>query len=51
LLKRGIIGQFHKVSRQYLNYYLNEFEFRYNRRNASENATFDEMLSRMLKLA
>ena len=32
LLKRGIVGTFHKVSRDYLPFYLNEFSFRYNHR-------------------
>ena len=32
LLKRGIIGTFHNVSKQYLPLYVAEFEFRYNER-------------------
>ena len=32
ILKRGIVGQFHKVSKKYLQNYLNEFEYRYNNR-------------------
>jgi transposase-like protein len=33
LLKRGIVGTYHKVSKQYLPLYLNEFQFRFNERN------------------
>ncbi len=33
LLKRGIIGTFHNVSKDYLPLYLAEFQFRHNNRN------------------
>ena len=32
LLKRGVIGTFHKVSKDYLPLYLAEFSFRHNNR-------------------
>jgi transposase-like protein len=33
LLKRGVVGTFHNVSKDYLPLYLNEFSFRFNERN------------------
>ncbi|MBI3662629.1 MAG: IS1595 family transposase [Acidobacteria bacterium] len=36
LLKRGLIGTFHKVSIKHLSRYLHEFEFRFNRRDEQE---------------
>jgi transposase-like protein len=34
MIKRGIVGTFHKVSKKYLQLYVSEFEFRYkNRKN------------------
>jgi transposase-like protein len=33
LLKRGVIGQFHKLSGKHLHRYLREFEYRFNRRH------------------
>lgn len=33
MLKRGIMGSYHKVSKQYLPLYVNEFSWRYNNRN------------------
>ena len=32
LLKRGVVGNFHNVSKRYLPFYLNEFSFRFNNR-------------------
>lgn len=36
LLKRGIIGTFHHVSKQHLHRYLSEFDFRFNARKISD---------------
>jgi transposase-like protein len=48
ILKRGIIGQYHKVSRKYLDKYLSEFCYRYNMRSVTQGYTFDDMLNRMV---
>jgi transposase-like protein len=47
ILKRGITGQFHWVSKKYLQNYLYEFEFKYNNRSNKANITFENMLGRM----
>jgi hypothetical protein len=36
LLKRGVMGTFHQVSKKYLPLYVNEFAFRHNHRNDPE---------------
>jgi hypothetical protein len=36
LLKRGVIGQFHKLSGKHLHRYLWEFEYRFDRRNEAD---------------
>lgn len=36
LVKRGIMGQFHHVSKKYLPLYLNEFSFRHNQRGTAD---------------
>lgn len=46
LLKRGIVGQFHKVSVKHLPKYLNEFSYRFNNRD-NENI-FEDTLERAL---
>jgi len=45
LLKRGIVGSYHKVSKDYLPLYLNEFAFRYNHR--ADPDIFRALLSRV----
>jgi IS1 family transposase/transposase-like protein len=36
IIKRGIVGSFHKVSRKYLPLYVAEFQFRYNNRQNAD---------------
>ncbi len=36
LIKRGVYGTFHHVSREHLHRYLSEFDFRYNSRDTSD---------------
>jgi len=46
LLKRGIVGQYHKVSIRYLNKYICEFCYRYN--NRENNLVFEQTISKAL---
>lgn len=50
LVKRGIGGVYHSVSAKYLQSYLDEYSFRYNRRD-SGNLIFPAMLQRVSELA
>jgi transposase-like protein len=50
LVKRGIGGVYHSVSKKYLQTYLDEYSFRYNRRD-SGNLIFPAMLQRVSELA
>lgn len=43
LLKRGIVGTYHQVSREHLPLYLNEFSFRYNERKNPD--IFEKLIS------
>jgi transposase-like protein len=45
LLKRGIVGQYHRLSVKHLQKYLNEFSYRFNRRN--EEGVFTETVRRI----
>ncbi|HSK71357.1 MAG TPA: IS1595 family transposase [Pyrinomonadaceae bacterium] len=45
LLKRGIYGIYHQVSKKHLHRYCTEFDFRYNSRKSGETPRFDNVLS------
>lgn len=48
LLKRGIYGQYHKVSVKHLQSYLNEFTFKYNHRD--NRSIFNLLISKSMNL-
>lgn len=47
LLKRGIIGSFHKISIKHLQRYLDEFSYRFNRREQKAEGAFIETVRRL----
>jgi transposase-like protein len=47
LFKRGIIGQYHKISAKHLQRYLDEFAYRFNRRNRRKEDSFSETVRRL----
>jgi transposase-like protein len=50
LIKRGIGGVYHSVSKKYLQTYLDEYSFRYNRRNSGQ-PMFTELLDEVRQRA
>ena len=50
LVKRGIGGVYHQVSQKYLQSYLDEYSYRYNRRDQG-NLIFTSLLKRVAELA
>jgi hypothetical protein len=50
LVKRGISGVYHNVGKQYLQSYLDEYGFRYNRRSKG-NPIFNDFLQRVCERA
>lgn len=49
IVKRGIVGQFHKVSPKYLDAYLDEFAYRYNGRKVAGGELFGATVARLLR--
>lgn len=50
LIKRGIKGEYHAVSKKYLPFYLVEFAYKYNRRSKEDRATsFNETIVKSVK--
>ena len=50
LLKRGMFGQFHSVSRKHLQRYVDEFCYRYNLRRAGPMEAFEATIEKGLKI-
>lgn len=47
LLKRGVDGIYHSISKKHLQQYLDEYSFRYNTRYQSESGRFDMLLNKL----
>ncbi len=43
LIKRGVVGQYHNVSKKYLPFYPNEFSFRFN--NSKNDDMFADLIT------
>lgn len=50
IVKRGIMGQYHKVSAKYLPKYLDEFSYRFNNRDTDPDKFFENTLKRCVTL-
>lgn len=50
LFKRGIVGQYHQISRKHLDKYVDEFCFRYNNRKAAGIDTFNLVINKAVNL-
>jgi transposase-like protein len=48
ILKRGIFGTFHHVSRQHLHRYLSEFDFRYNARKVTDGERTEQAIQNVM---
>lgn len=48
IIKNGIRGQYHVISKKYLPFYLAEYCYRYNRRKLTSGESFDETLDNAL---
>ena len=48
LLKRGLLGIYHRTSRKHLQMYIDEFVFRYNTRDRKDSERFSILLSNMI---